>query len=246
MNLQELINNVNLRNLVFGLIVVVVILCVWNCYLTSKLQIVEGMTGDSDPVSQSNLTAIRNLGNLVTKINGAISIDSDKNVTFSKNVNVDGKITTGGNLTVTGALTVTGDAEIGPAFIGKYNNSAVYAQFSHKDKKNGNSYAFMHRDNGETLINTTQDFITIRKDNDSRKGKLELALLKPNLPDVTWSEWGDMNADFIGSGGKSGEIGFANRTDESKMPMLITRTPSQGGKIVYFGIHGTNEYHGIK
>jgi hypothetical protein len=86
MNLQELINNVNLRNLVFGLIVVVVILCVWNCYLTSKLQIVEGMTGDSDPVSQSNLTAIRNLGNITQKI-----------------VNGD-------HLTIPGDLTVTGNA----------------------------------------------------------------------------------------------------------------------------------------
>ena len=86
MNLQELINNVNLRNLVFGLIVVVVILCVWNCYLTSKLQIVEGMTGDSDPVSQSNLTAIRNLSNITHKIVNRKGLTIPSNVTITGNV----------------------------------------------------------------------------------------------------------------------------------------------------------------
>jgi hypothetical protein len=93
MNLQELINNVNLRNLVFGLIVVVVILCVWNCYLTNKLQIVEGMTGDNNPVSPLNLTAIRKLGNITQKIVNSEDLFIPSDLSIQGNLNVTGNTT---------------------------------------------------------------------------------------------------------------------------------------------------------
>ena len=84
-NLKK-INSLDFDDLFKIATIILFIMVLRNSY---KCSMIEGMTnGDDNPVSSQNLTAIRNLGNLVTKINGAISIDSDKNVTFSKNVNV--------------------------------------------------------------------------------------------------------------------------------------------------------------
>ena len=85
--LNEFLNNVNLRKLVFTMLIVIIILGVWNCYLSNKLMVVEGMSA-TNPVSQKNLAAIKNLGNLVKQI------QSGDTVTIPGNLVVKEKITT--------------------------------------------------------------------------------------------------------------------------------------------------------
>jgi len=59
------------------------------------------------------------------------------------------------DLTGKGKLKITGNAEIGPAYIGRYHRSnPSYAQFSHKDKTGGAEYALLQESSGTTLLNS--------------------------------------------------------------------------------------------
>ena len=67
------------------------------------------------------------------------------------------------DLTGKGKLKITGNAEIGPAYIGRYNRSDPnYAQFSHKDKTGKTEYALMQQSSGITILNSTAGRAQVR------------------------------------------------------------------------------------
>ena len=69
-------------------------------------------------------------------------------------------------------LEITGNAEIGPAYIGRYNKSDPdYAQFSHKKKTGKNEYALMQQYTGITILNSTAKKAQVRF-NDSYNGDI--------------------------------------------------------------------------
>ena len=54
-----------------------------------------------------------------------------------------------------GDTTISGQLTAGPAYIGIYSGSGLFAQFSHNAFKNDQTkFSLLQRDNGETIINS--------------------------------------------------------------------------------------------
>ena len=74
-----------------------------------------------------------------------------------------------------------GNATIGNAYIGKFKGTDNnYIQFSHKNFKNDvEGYSILQHNTGTTYLNSKDNMIHLRKNNDDRLGTLKLSILKP-------------------------------------------------------------------
>lgn len=74
-----------------------------------------------------------------------------------------------------------GTATIGNAYIGKFKGTDNnYVQFSHKNFKNDvEGYSILQHNTGTTYLNSKDNMIHLRKNNDDRLGTLKLSILKP-------------------------------------------------------------------
>ena len=81
------------KKITLGLILTVVVLAIWNCYLQNRMCVIENMSSDeNNPVSQENLLAIRNLGSLANQLKDVMTIDADKKLVTIKNLDVENRI----------------------------------------------------------------------------------------------------------------------------------------------------------
>ena len=83
-------------------------------------------------------------------------------------------------------------ATIGNAYIGKWSAHHDWAEFSHKDRRQGpGKYSFLSGNAGGTRINThsegdTRRGVEIRQDNDLARGIIEYAISRPKAGHVAW------------------------------------------------------------
>ena len=106
---------------------------------------------------------------------------------------------------INGDLKTTGNAEIGPAYIGKYgktNNN--YAEFTHKNRAgNPSKYSFLSQDNGITLINTSHATapIYIRRNNSDKNSSIAYhihrILTRYNQNKLHGHGWDDHDAGIV-------------------------------------------------
>ena len=130
---------------------------------------VEHMTSDVETIRNlireeynHDIEAIRNLG-AISK-----SLLTGKNYHNTDPDTTPGRLIIPADVEIQGNLFVTGNAEIGPAYIGKYHgdDDDVYAHFGHKAYKTDETgYAILQKNNGQTYVNTKEDNIYLRKNN---------------------------------------------------------------------------------
>lgn len=108
-------------------------------------------------------------------------------------------------LEVTGDLKTTGNAEIGPAYIGKYaKTNGDYAEFTHKNRSgNSSKYSFLSDKNGNTFINTSHasEPVYIRRNNSNTNASISFhihrILTRYNQNRVNGHHWDDHDAGIV-------------------------------------------------
>jgi hypothetical protein len=144
--LNEFLNNVDLRKLVFTMLIVIVIQCAWNCYLSCKLQVVEGMTATTPTTDINNLAK---LASYITEDGNSFNIPG--------NLVVDGTTTVNGDAIVVGNTNIDGDINMkrnkGIAWSSPGDNASIKYIGDSEDPNQGNNLVFeTNDDNQENFI----------------------------------------------------------------------------------------------
>lgn len=107
---------------------------------------------------------------------------------------------------INGDLIVTGNAEIGPAYIGKWNKTDNrHAEFSHKDRdfSSNTKYAILSKNDGTTFINTAHPTapIYIRRNNSDKNASISYhihrILTRYNQNRIQGHGWDDHDAGIV-------------------------------------------------